>query len=439
MDYRIDVQNPFISALEGFQTAQKMQAMRAQTEQIQAAQQRKAEMQAALGQFAARDRTPEEYRKLMTFFPEIADTATKSMEMLSEEQKKNKINQLLPIYAALESGNTPVAKQKLEENIAAARNSGMENEAKLMEQVLKQIDMGPEGIKGAKTSAGIFLYNVMGDDFNKMRESIAGGRSHIQSSEILPDGTVIQISSNGDVIIKDAGGNVLSGKDAIDAVKKAKDYGVSIEEMKSRARAEGTYGVKKEAEPTIAGTVAGAKQAVDLSGDYAKRLDKINENISILDEAADRIRTGIEKGEDLGVGPLRQYLPKLNQASLELKSVASRLGLGVVSSVTFGALSEGELKLAMQTGLPTGLKGPALLKWVEDRKAAQQKLADYLDEAAIFLGTPGNTLADFRRMMKERKGQQAQQPKVPAPTATPAPQELNKIPAADRLKMLQGL
>lgn len=299
MDYRIDVQNPFMSALEGFQTAQQMQAMRAQAEQIRAAQQRKAEMQTALGQFAARERTPEEYQKLMTLFPEMADQVNVSLQALNENQKKNKINQLLPIYAALETGNSKIAVEKLDENIAAARNSGMETEAKMMEQIKQNIEMGPEGLKGAKTSAEIFLYNAMGDDFFKMKQSLTGGKSHIQSSEILPDGTVIQISSLGDVIIKDAGGSILTGKDAVDAVKRAKEYGISIEELKSKARSKGTYSVKQEYEPGLEREKAAGKEIgkseeerqtdiIDKGLVAAESIPNINRGIQLLDQ----VKTG---------------------------------------------------------------------------------------------------------------------------------------------------
>ena len=73
----------------------------------------------------------------------------------------------------------------------------------------------------------------------------------------------------------------------------------------------------------------------------------------------------------------------------------NQLGLDVVGSVTFGALSEGELNLALSTALPTGLEGPELVKWAEDKIEAQEKLSAYLEEQAVFLTQPGNTSADW--------------------------------------------
>ena len=63
-------------------------------------------------------------------------------------------------------------------------------------------------------------------------------------------------------------------------------------------------------------------------------------------------------------------------------------------------MSEAELKFALDVALPKNLKGPALKEWLQKKKESQVKLVDYLEDAAIFLGTPGNTIADF---LEERK------------------------------------
>jgi hypothetical protein len=71
------------------------------------------------------------------------------------------------------------------------------------------------------------------------------------------------------------------------------------------------------------------------------------------------------------------------------------MGLDVISSVTFGALSESELKFALDTALPTKLEPKALREWLVEKKRVQGLLANELRSAASFLGTPGNTIADY--------------------------------------------
>jgi hypothetical protein len=116
-----------------------------------------------------------------------------------------------------------------------------------------------------------------------------------------------------------------------------------------------------------------------------------------MEEGIDLIDGGAKSGVIVG------RLPSVRAASVQVDNVHARLGLDIISSVTFGPLSEKELKFAMSAALPRkGLSPSELRKWLVDKKDAQVKLADYLNEAAIFLGTPGNNVADFLRMKREQ-------------------------------------
>jgi hypothetical protein len=141
-------------------------------------------------------------------------------------------------------------------------------------------------------------------------------------------------------------------------------------------------------EGEIEATKDAAKQAIKKSGEAYDRLATVKSTIPKYDEA---IR--LVKEEGASSGPIASRFPSFQSSTLELEAVQRELGLDVVSSVTFGALSEAELAIAMQTGLPTNLEGPALIDWLERKKASQQKLAEYVSEAAQFLGTPRNTVA----------------------------------------------
>lgn len=243
VDYRIDVQNPFMSALEGFQTAQQMQAMRAQAEQVRAAQQRKVEMQTALGQFAARERTPEEYQRMMQLFPEIADQVKVSLQALNDQQRKNKINQLLPVFAALKSNNVVVAKQQLDENIAAARNSGKENEARMMEQIKSNLDMGPEGIKGAATSAGLFLYEADPAKFKTIMEAMKIQGEEARATELQPG----EIKKQQAELIKSGVDAGLTEQQALKTAAETKKLGVDTQKtLMEMAALEKQGGIPKE-------------------------------------------------------------------------------------------------------------------------------------------------------------------------------------------------
>jgi len=77
------------------------------------------------------------------------------------------------------------------------------------------------------------------------------------------------------------------------------------------------------------------------------------------------------------------------------------MGLNVIQNTTFGSLSEEELKFALNTTMPQGLNSAELKAWMIRKRDTQKKLAGYLEESAIFLGTPGNTVSDFLQMKRD--------------------------------------
>lgn len=138
-----------------------------------------------------------------------------------------------------------------------------------------------------------------------------------------------------------------------------------------------------------AATIKAAEQAIAQSQESFTNLERVRAAIPNLDEAM----TLVDEGANTGV--IMSKLPSVQEASLKLDNLQGRLGLDVIGNTTFGALSKDELLFALDVALPKNLKGPALKDWLQKKKDSQIKLANYLEEAAIFLGTPGNTIADF--------------------------------------------
>ena len=88
--------------------------------------------------------------------------------------------------------------------------------------------------------------------------------------------------------------------------------------------------------------------------------------------------------------------------------------LDVISATTFGALSEGELRLAMNTAVPLNLEPKALKKWLQDKKKAQQKLGSELYKMATTLGKGKTTIAEYLEQNNYSAApQQATQPAQP--------------------------
>ena len=88
-----------------------------------------------------------------------------------------------------------------------------------------------------------------------------------------------------------------------------------------------------------------------------------------------------------------------------IDSLEGRLGLGVVGSVTFGALSKGELDLAKSINFNSDLTGEALVKDIENRLIAKQKLSRLLRDSYGRLRA-ADSVKEFRdgeiKIMKQR-------------------------------------
>ena len=86
-------------------------------------------------------------------------------------------------------------------------------------------------------------------------------------------------------------------------------------------------------------------------------------------------------------GWIANNFPTFNKATAQLEQLANQLGLDIIASVTFGALSEAELKLAMDTAVPRSLGPAELKKWALSKAAAQRKLRNELYSRANELST----------------------------------------------------
>lgn len=129
------------------------------------------------------------------------------------------------------------------------------------------------------------------------------------------------------------------------------------------------------------------------------RIQKIDTNVRNIDRA---IRA-IDEGASTGAIESR-FFPSFRRATKELEQVQRELGLDVIGATTFGALSEGELNLALETALPTGLEPDALREFLANKREAQQKLRTYYQNQIDFLDR-GGTIAGFLRDRERVSGE----------------------------------
>jgi len=163
---------------------------------------------------------------------------------------------------------------------------------------------------------------------------------------------------------------------------------------------------------TIRGSAAAeaGKSAVQIGVEALKSIGKLTNSIELLKKA--RVLVDLPSG-GANTGWLESKFPSVFASSIALDNIRSNLGLAVVGMNTFGALSEGELELALATALPNTMQEEELSQWISDKIAAQEKLRIHYAEAAEYLTDPlGGGISKWVEIQRNRfeveQGEEAQ-------------------------------
>lgn len=331
-------------------------------------------------------------KELIAKYPEFSGAMKATFDMVPDEQKEARFTFGKQLQAAIKNDSLEMAATLMEREIEAAKNTpGQENYVATLEQSKNILNANP---RLAFELIGASL-DVSGEAGLTMEPT---GQS-VQSSVSVGNGRlIVQTMKNGETRVIDAATNTqLTGEVAAQAIQAA-------EAAAAQARGDITA-AELTAKARLGGEVEAAKTggalSQNLSVDAFNSLNKVRTNILNLGE----VNRLIDEGAD--TGRIAELFPDWNAATVELRNMQNQLGLDVVGSVTFGALSKDELALALSTGLPTNLDQPKLKQWVSRKINAQEKLAEYLEKQATFLSDPKNNLNDWMKVIKT--GSQGQQ------------------------------
>lgn len=232
------------------------------------------------------------------------------------------------------------------------------------------------------------------------QENLSTGEQSALPASMLQNGMGAESQFGGQVQVKDEAGNLFfattrrnpqSGQVETALAPIGQDQTLRPQGRLSLVNDMGqTPSERTEAAGLEAGTKAAAEAAIRASEAAFEQLNGIEQSIGTYDEAISLLDQ-----EDVDTGPILSRLPSFRENAIKLDNLQNRMGLNVIQNTTFGSLSEDELKFALNTALPTGLKPPALREWMVKKRDAQQKLAQELEKAAIYLGKPGNTITGY--------------------------------------------
>jgi len=457
IDYGVQIADPTQSFLSAFQTGASVQEARFKQEQQQQQLANQKLIQEGFNKLRQPGATAADYANLSMMLPETqAKSVRESFGMLSGERQQTALTQSGQVFSAFKSGKPEIAISLLDQQIEGKRNSGDEAGAKFLETwrdvakenpkatedyfgftisqmpggdkvITSAIALGGEGRAAAQAPAELrqkiaaadkavadattaqatatnaperaaadaqlataqsqkaqvdakYADRIAQANLKKVtREINQVSEDRVQSSSIKPDGTVVIVTSKGNTRVIGPDGVELTGQARVDAVRGSEVFGADIQALRSGSRKAGEIG-----------QVEAQKAFVTLG--------KIATNISNLDSAI----AAIDAGATTGV--IASKFPNWKASTIELQNIQRNLGLDIIGSVTFGALSEGELSLALETALPLNMNEAQLRDWLTRKKDAQVKLSKYITEQARFLSVPGQTIGQWLQQSEKSGG-----------------------------------
>lgn len=399
IDYTIDVQTPFMSALQGYQTGATVRDDQFQQQQRQNALLRQQRMQQDIGAlFEKPTPSARDYAALTIAYPELKEQLKQGWEMTSADQQKGNLDFATRAYAALSSGRPEIAEKLLRDRAAAMRSAGVGDEEVKSQELWA--DMIKEAPDQARHIGGLLLSSVMDPDKFEKTFSTLGDQGRAVEKAPAELARAQAEAETARVKSKYANSDAL-----LDLEKKGWDIkkvvaGIDIDRQNSRIAAMNaaigreTNDLKRQ---ELALKVAEAKQTLDAkvrekvatAESGAASIDNMLNTIERVKKnpALDAVLGPIE-GNDLYAHTLQGMLPGTasagdrNDAISLIETLGSQAFVAQIPAIKgTGALSDAEGK-KLQSALQN-----------LSRKQSERQFRENLDEAARLLNKSRENLA----------------------------------------------
>ncbi len=349
--------------LANAQTAQQTanEATAGQLRQLQLEEaQRSVDRQARIRQLqAAAPTNPEAWRELIYTAPEIAEKVVNSVGLTSDLQR-DQMGMFLTEFL------THADRPDIQDQMLRNRGAGLLMDGRSPVETLSGLDIPPDERNQ--------VAQALLDSIRAIRLGSSGqDPASVRKFEHLAEAGEFSPEDRAMAARIAAGLEAPAGTSAKERIANDPNLGQRVADQAA---------LEEEA-TTFAGKTAAAR---------AEDIDAATKEIAGLQSNMRDLQTAIDAVEEGSVsGPFISRFPSIRESSVKLEQIRNQLGLNVVGATSFGNLSEGELELALMTAMPDKLRGPALKKWLQDRRNAQFKLMDYFYEQIEFLNAGGTT------------------------------------------------
>ncbi len=362
-NYMLNVPDPTQSVMGGIQNALNISNMMSQrnlAEQqaldLQKKRETQAQMEADLGTLS-QNPTPSALASMMVKYPSLSENFKRTYDVLSTEQKDSRIKQASQVYAAMQAGKPEVAQQLLIDQATAARNAGMEQDAKAAETVAELVKLNPAT---AETSTGLLLASAMGPD--KFAETFTKLQGERREAELQPSKlTESQAKAQKAAVeakFAESGAALDLQKKGWDITKIQEDIKISkqnagIAALNAQISREGNQIKREENQLKLQELVQKRDEAVRTK---AADLESARANMDNMLNTADRILKTPIGVVGSAAGPVSSRMPTLSQDTADFEALVETLGsqsfMAQIPNIKgMGALSnaEGEkLQAALQ-------------------------------------------------------------------------------------------
>jgi len=217
-----------------------------------------------------REQAPIRQQLLESQLAEAQQVQQQNQELLAQQNQNRVIDSIANTYSGVKSlvdtGKFNDAADALEANKEVLRQSGITN--------FDDSDLAIQALRSGDAKA-IRQIQLQGEQAIQMSEARRGAESSERFSPTttaLPGGISIQTTSTGRKVVTDAGGNVLTGQAATDAITAAEEAEtqrtIDVTEGKERAK----LGVQKELLPSIKSDVKIAEKEAQSRGESLSEL-----------------------------------------------------------------------------------------------------------------------------------------------------------------------
>jgi hypothetical protein len=357
INYTVDVQSPFESALGGFKlgagvaeiqaTQQRRELERKALEQAQTAQTELANL------FKNPNATATDYARVTAFLPkDQAATVLSGFEAQTKEQQQSTLRQGTQVYTAIKSGNLPVAEMQLKEQATALRNAGREKEAQGYDDLSNLIRLNPTG---AQTTIALTIAGLPGG--KEFLES-ADKTLSTQRAEALQPSALKEAVAKAEKAVSDA---VVAKETATNAPAMAKAEADLKAAEAAKAQVEAKYaeqvtklGIRKTEEDIIINKENARISALNAAiaretnvikqGELQQKIDDAKEKrdaadrdqkATLANQSADidnfintatRIKQTPRDIINAATGPIASRLPTTNQGVADFEALVETLG-----------------------------------------------------------------------------------------------------------------